>query len=746
MAGLSLETELEQVKAQLAALQARILINAQDMNFVSPVTPERESERNISSSFMVANADPTSYNHRIGTPGGQDRVKKIVYLVRHAEAAHNVLEAKLREEAKLAGQDAQGQADAAKAALPHEKFRDAMLSNKGQHQVMLSGKNFHELLENTHYPMPTTVLASPLRRTLMTASLLFPGHRDVRAKEFIRERRTGYPCDERQAASATQEEFDWVDLSDIHALDSRSSDGYVFREELRETYADVGKRGEKLLPFLKALDADVVAVVSHKGFCRELFRDSWRSIMSCPENLKNELSNAEVRVCEVSWKPGCVQPSVVVRSLNSAIDSPSVSVCHSVSYAGGPAIVRVPSDEVLARMPTKRRVRDDAAIICTSASQETDTAKAVEDAWEKLLTASSGKLPTIALVFGHCSLDADVIASYLRKKQPAMNVIGCSSMQGILSSTGSCRLGILGVDSWARRCGIGHVEGSMISDSSSAHEAGVQAALQATDGQFPDIIFLMASTGHEEHILSGINKVCKGVRIFGGSAANDMLIDSASPPAWQVFGGLQGWGSITDGGLVLMAIWQSGHCNIHAALSHCYGNTPNKGEITKAENRTIYEINGRPAGELLMEWTGTEGPWESGFLSQYALSFGDRLVDFKGIGENGELNCFASTAADLGRCSAELVHVKPSAITAAIKEVFRKAKKHVPFDVEAVLLIVCAGTSLNFGEEDFQKITATLAEEAPQSLAIFSFGEQGNSCSGSDAFHGNNMLNFLFFG
>ena len=40
---------------------------------------------------------------------------------------------------------------------------------------------------------------SPLQRALQTAALMFPQHRAVHVCDLLRERCTGFPCDERSA-------------------------------------------------------------------------------------------------------------------------------------------------------------------------------------------------------------------------------------------------------------------------------------------------------------------------------------------------------------------------------------------------------------------------------------------------------------------------------------------------------------------------------------------------------------------
>ena len=68
-----------------------------------------------------------------GEPGG---TFKIVYLVRHAQAEHNVQEKIAEEEVLAAGGTKEEAERARKAAIDQEHLRDAPLSVKGAAQVV----------------------------------------------------------------------------------------------------------------------------------------------------------------------------------------------------------------------------------------------------------------------------------------------------------------------------------------------------------------------------------------------------------------------------------------------------------------------------------------------------------------------------------------------------------------------------------------------------------------------------------
>lgn len=191
---------------------------------------------------------------------------------------------------------------------------------------------------------------------------------------------------------------------------------------------------------------------------------------------------------------------------------------------------------------------------------------------------------------------------------------------------------------------------------------------------------MSASPGFEEHVLKGINKVCKGVRVFGSSSGNDLIIDGAQDAPWQIYGSLAGWGA-SRGGVSAMAIWLHDTTSMHNVLLHCYGPEEHSGMITNAQGRDILEIDGCLASNIFLDWTGLSLPLKTKELAQYSLAFNDRLVDVMGISKDGVLNCYASTAADLGHCQVSILSIKPSDVIGAIKQVARAAKESVGFDV-----------------------------------------------------------------
>ena len=228
------------------------------------------------------------------------RITKLVYFVRHAEALHNVKEQEAVAHARrYSNGDKVAMERARKSVLQDESLRDAPLSPPGVHQVRQSASRLQHLYQQAQYPCPQLVLVSPLRRTLMTATELFLHEQNAdnntdtnsnntprfQALEILREKRTGFAADERRSAAELSAEFPHVNFEE----ENQSSSAYFFSPvsssknsssspsllsyptpPLGETNAQVQIRARIFAESLYLSTADAIAVVSHKGWLREL--------------------------------------------------------------------------------------------------------------------------------------------------------------------------------------------------------------------------------------------------------------------------------------------------------------------------------------------------------------------------------------------------------------------------------------------------------------------------------------------
>jgi len=230
-----------------------------------------------------------------------DEIRKTVFFVRHGQALHNIREeeAKARAAAEAhelglcegsPGLDAFVRA-ARDAALSDEALLDASLSDLGKAQLAETRAKIQGMTAAEGLPEPTAVLVSPLLRTLQSASILFPGHGNMRVCEMLRERRTGLPCDEHSPLNGDAEEFAHVDFED-----DMSPQSSICSDDSVEDSSSLRERTAALSEVLCRVPDDVVCVVSHKGFLRELERGP------LGRQAAKEFRPGELRVFEVTLR------------------------------------------------------------------------------------------------------------------------------------------------------------------------------------------------------------------------------------------------------------------------------------------------------------------------------------------------------------------------------------------------------------------------------------------------------------
>lgn len=271
----------------------------------------------------------------------------LVYLIRHGEASHNVIE---KQAERLAKEQAEAEGlgpeevktrmeEARKAVLTDEGLRDACLSELGHQDALKARSTLEALLKKHCWCMPRKVLVSPLTRTLQTADIIFHQHDTICVHEEIQERQTGQPCDSRQSSTqlsknfqrfkmhamgsfyddsmflpdgdendesssstSCQEDFrvgtrQWKSESSSQDARYRHPDSMTFHrtisvplEGIEENKAELRQRTRKLLALL---NEPSVAVVTHKGYLRELERGT----LGQPD--AKEFANGEIRVYRI---------------------------------------------------------------------------------------------------------------------------------------------------------------------------------------------------------------------------------------------------------------------------------------------------------------------------------------------------------------------------------------------------------------------------------------------------------------
>jgi len=235
-----------------------------------------------------------------------------LFLIRHGEASHNVLEKKAKQEA-LQQALAEGlKADdeltkermelARKRVLCDDNLFDAPLSDMGKEEARRSRAALASIANAENLTFPEEILVSPLTRTLETANLIFPDHGDVHVREELRERCTGKPPDTRSSTEQLRSRmsfcrFSMNRLEELTALQQVQQEWEIKKEE--ENKAMLRERTRQLFRLLAECPPNrkSIAVVTHKAYLRELERGPFGD----PDS--PEFKNGEIRVYKIRLHP-----------------------------------------------------------------------------------------------------------------------------------------------------------------------------------------------------------------------------------------------------------------------------------------------------------------------------------------------------------------------------------------------------------------------------------------------------------
>ncbi|KAG7374693.1 histidine phosphatase superfamily protein [Nitzschia inconspicua] len=280
----------------------------------------------------------------------------LLYLIRHGEAEHNIEEKKAMEERRRFAIEEEGLSphdprvkdlmeEARKAVLNDVTLRDAKLSDKGRKEAEEARDKLQRLIEDDNgLVKPDYVLVSPLTRTLETCDILFPDSDNIHVREEISERRTGKPPDTRSSIhwlslrpsfrrfsmAQLQESVMSKNNEQKDRLKRRCSSGDEPQQQSKQTepltqslsqpeiffmldelfdgadqsdpqFSEEDKeqlraRTETLFALLCEANSFSVAVVTHKGYLRELERGPFGH----PE--ATQFDNCEIRVYRITMQ------------------------------------------------------------------------------------------------------------------------------------------------------------------------------------------------------------------------------------------------------------------------------------------------------------------------------------------------------------------------------------------------------------------------------------------------------------
>ncbi|NQE06129.1 hypothetical protein C5S32_09695 [ANME-1 cluster archaeon GoMg1] len=427
------------------------------------------------------------------------------------------------------------------------------------------------------------------------------------------------------------------------------------------------------------------------------------------------------------------------------------------SYAHKKEGGEVLSPELLEEQPKK------GMLISTGCgwSVKDDEAKAVEEAVSSVRTQLGGKSPDFAVLFSTVGYDSNKVLSEVNSLLPEVQVYGGTSCLAVQTREGfhvgeKGSLALLAVASKNISFGVGGVS---IDDFPSAREAGkaaIQAAIDAAGekgASKPKIVLMTGSVGHEEELLAGIEEVIgKDVPVLGGSAGDNTITGE-----WKQFAN----GDVYSNGISLTTIYTD--LKVSWAYEAGYLRSENRGTITRAEGRIIYEIDNQPAAEVYNEWTGSTVVAEELETGGSILSDASYYPLAKIIKNEGKeytlsihplsinatdhsLEVFANVEEGdevlLMHGDWELLLNRALTTPTKALESESLSKEDVSFGVYTY----CAGTVLAIPEDERPKmpvLVKTAIGDAPF-IGTFTFGEQGH-IRGVGNVHGNLVNSMIVF-
>lgn len=394
-------------------------------------------------------------------------------------------------------------------------------------------------------------------------------------------------------------------------------------------------------------------------------------------------------------------------------------------------------------------------------SDNNDEMKAVEEAVSSVRTQLGGKSPDIAILFSTAGYDSNKVLSEVRRLLPDVQIYGGTSCLAVQTKEGfhvggKGSLALLAVATENITFGVG---GASIDDFPTAREAGkaaIQAAMEAAGekgASKPKLVLMTGSVGHEEALLAGIEEVIgKDVPVLGGSAGDNYITGE-----WRQFTN----GDVYSNGISLCAIYTD--LKVGWAYEAGYLRSENRGTITRAEGRIIYEIDNRPAAEVYNEWTGgavvadklaTGGSVLSKATfyplakvikneeKEYTLSIHPLSINASDHSLEVFVNVEEGDEVLLMHGDWELLLNR--ALTTPTKALESEALSKE--DVSFGIYTFCAGTMLAIPEDERPKmpvLVKTAIGDAPF-IGTFTFGEQGH-IPGVGNVHGNLVNSMIIF-
>lgn len=362
--------------------------------------------------------------------------------------------------------------------------------------------------------------------------------------------------------------------------------------------------------------------------------------------------------------------------------------------------------------------------------------------------ASAVKADDLKAVFAYCSCDYDVDALITAiGDELGAPVFGNTSFTGVITEDGFFGgddpfAGIMAFADPDMTVGVAALEKDGCSVTRGAELAALCLKAAGKDCA-PDYFYMAASPAEEEFYARGISEVIGRVPFFGGSAA-----DNSIEGKWKLYADGK---CFADGCVAAFFYGGPKMCNL---FTGAYRETDDFGVITKVSgNRTLAEIDGVPAADKYMEWTGLDREAVSGgnlLVTTITSPLGvkDRLGRLTAI--RHPMNGNEDGSFDIGANLAEktvVIRMEASVdeLIDSTGKTLRELIEKTPGKPLAFHLVHCGGRRAGIGDR-IGEVAAQLKEAAGgvPFITEFTFGEYGfekDDCNTT----GGLMLSFTAF-
>ena len=354
----------------------------------------------------------------------------------------------------------------------------------------------------------------------------------------------------------------------------------------------------------------------------------------------------------------------------------------------------------------------------------------------------------MAFVYSGVQYNQKEFIDAISAELPGVPLIGNTSFTGVMTPDGF----ISGEDGFAGIMAISDDELTVgvagMPKEGTARETGHKVAEKALKAagktEAPAYFYMSAPSGEEEYYLKGITEVIGRVPFFGGTAADNTITGQ-----WLLYTDEM---VTADGVSVAFFYTDRPFAN---KFTGAYNETDKAGIITKIDgDRTLVEINGKPAIQQYREWTGAGAEdVAGGNLLSYAickpLAVKDRLGDLAAIrhpmngNDDGSMNIGNNLAVNT---AVVLMEATVDELISAVGKTLEELKKKIDGPIAGLHLVHCGGRRAGI-DARINEVYEQVKQHAGDIPFImeFTFGEYGYEDDGNNTC-GGLMLSFTAFG